>query len=76
MGMLLAYDLQAKDTAKAIARVQADIAKEPNNGGFYDQLAYIQLQTKDFKDALDNSRKAMQLNPTQHWRVWRPIPRP
>jgi tetratricopeptide (TPR) repeat protein len=65
LGLLLEYgDLRAKQPAKAIARVQAQIVKAPGNGSFYNQLAYLQLQTRDFKDALDNSHKAMQLNPT------------
>ena len=49
--------------AKAIARVQAQIAKEPRNSDFYAELGYLQLVTKDPKDAADTERKAMQLNP-------------
>jgi tetratricopeptide (TPR) repeat protein len=63
LGMLVAYDLQDKQPAKALARVQAQIAKEPGNGGFYAELAAIQLQTRDYKGALQNSQKAMQLSP-------------
>jgi Tfp pilus assembly protein PilF len=63
LGMLAAYDLQAKQPAKALARVQAQIAKEPGNGGFYSELAAIQLQTRDFKSARDSAQKAMQLRP-------------
>jgi len=55
--------MQDKQPAKALARVQAQIAKEPGNGGFDAQLAAIQLQTRDFKGALQNSQKAMQLSP-------------
>ena len=46
LGMLLTYDLQAKQLPKAIARVQAQIVKAPGNVGFYDQLAMLQLQAK------------------------------
>ncbi len=60
----MSYDLQAKQLAKAIARVQAQIAKVPGNGGFYGLLAVLQYQTKDYKSALDNARKAMQMNPS------------
>jgi tetratricopeptide (TPR) repeat protein len=60
---LASYDMLAKQPAKAIARVQAQIAKEPGNSDFYAELGYLQLATKDFKDAADTERKAMQLNP-------------
>jgi tetratricopeptide (TPR) repeat protein len=63
MGMLVAYDLQAKQPAKALERLQAQIAKEPGNGGFYTELAAVQFQTGDFKRALQSSQKAMQLSP-------------
>jgi tetratricopeptide (TPR) repeat protein len=63
-GMLAAYDLQANQPAKAVERLQAQIAKEPANAGFYSDLAAIQLQTKDYKGALASAQKAMQLNPT------------
>jgi tetratricopeptide (TPR) repeat protein len=61
--MLVAYDLQAKQPAKAIARVQAQIAKSPQNARFYVQLAALQMATKDLQDALASSQKAMQLSP-------------
>ena len=64
LATLVTYDLQAKQPAKAIARVQAQIAKVPGNGGFYDLLAVLQYQTKDYKGALDNARKAMRLSPS------------
>jgi tetratricopeptide (TPR) repeat protein len=64
LGMLASYMLAAKQPpAKVIARVQAQIAKQPQNGDFYAELAYLQLKTNDFKGALDNSHKAMQMNP-------------
>jgi predicted Zn-dependent protease len=63
LAMLVSYDLQEKQPAKAIARIQAQIAKSPANGSFYTELAEVQVQTKDLKGALGNSQKAMQLNP-------------
>jgi tetratricopeptide (TPR) repeat protein len=64
LGMLAGYMLAAKQPpAKAVARVQAQIAKEPQNGDFYAELAYLQLKTNDIKGSVDNARKAMQLNP-------------
>jgi Flp pilus assembly protein TadD len=56
--------MQAKQPAKAIARIQAAIAKSPNNGALYDELAFVQLQTKDFNGALASANKAMQLFPS------------
>jgi tetratricopeptide (TPR) repeat protein len=58
------YDMQAKQPAKALERVQAQIAKEPGNGAFYVEMAAVQMQMKDFKAALGSSQKAMQLAPT------------
>src|ERR1035441_701507 len=63
LGMLVACDLQAKQPAKAIARVQAQIAKSPQNARFYVQLSALQMATKDLQDALASSQKAMQLSP-------------
>ena len=64
LATLVFYDMQAKQPAKAIARVQAQIAKSPNNAGFYAELAQLQYETKDYKSSLDSARKAMQLSPT------------
>jgi tetratricopeptide (TPR) repeat protein len=58
------YDFQAKQPAKALERVQAQIAKEPNNGAFYVLLGSAQMHMKDFKGALDSAQKAMQLAPS------------
>jgi tetratricopeptide (TPR) repeat protein len=64
LGMLAGYMLAAKQPpAKVIARVQTQIAKEPQNGDFYAELAYLQLKTNDVKSSVDNARKAMQMNP-------------
>jgi len=64
LAILVYYDMQAKQPAKAIARIQAQIAKAPNNADLYVELAQVQFATKDFKGSLENARKAMQMNPT------------
>jgi Flp pilus assembly protein TadD len=56
--------LVEKQPAQAVARVQAQIAKSPQNSDMYDLLADLQMATGDSKGALDSSEKAMQLNPT------------
>lgn len=63
LNLLIATDLQAKQPAKAIARVQAQIAKSPQNPLFYAQLADLQLRTNDTHAALDSAQKAYQLAP-------------
>jgi Flp pilus assembly protein TadD len=57
--------MQAKQPAKAEQRVQAQIAKSPNNGLLYGELAKIKLAEKDFNAALQDSEKSMELSP-QH----------
>jgi Flp pilus assembly protein TadD len=52
-----------KQPAKAITRVQDQIAKSPQNADMYNLLAELQLNTGDAKDALATAEKAMQLNP-------------
>ena len=61
---LVAYDFQAKQPAKALSRVQADIARSPGNANLYDVMASVQLQSRDFQGALESSRKAMQMSPS------------
>jgi Flp pilus assembly protein TadD len=51
-----------KQPAKAIARVQEQIAKSPNNGDMYNLLSQLQGTTGDTTDALASAEKAMQLN--------------
>jgi tetratricopeptide (TPR) repeat protein len=63
LGILMQYDFQAKQPDKALQRVQAQIAKEPNNGSFYVLQGAAQMHLKDFKGALDSGQKAMQLSP-------------
>ena len=62
LNLLVAADLQDKQPEKALARVQAQIAKVPTNPALYVDLATLQLQTKDFNGAQANAQKAMQLN--------------
>ena len=52
-----------KQPAKALSRVQEQIAKSPQNAEMYDLLADLQMATGDPKSALASSEKAMQLNP-------------
>ena len=64
LGLLVAYDLQAKQPDKALARVQAQIAKVPEQQQPSTlSLLSIQLNNQDSKGALDSSQKAMQLAP-------------
>jgi tetratricopeptide (TPR) repeat protein len=63
LASIVDLDLKAKQPEQALAVTKAQIAKEPGNGAFYQTLAYIQLQTKDYKDAADSAQKAMQLLP-------------
>jgi tetratricopeptide (TPR) repeat protein len=64
LALLVGFDLRAKQPAVALSRVQAVIARSPQNGNLYDELAFVQLQMKDFKTAVDSARKAMQLAPS------------
>jgi Flp pilus assembly protein TadD len=51
-----------KQPAKAIARVQEQIAKVPQNGDMYNLLSQLQGVTGDTANALASAEKAMQLN--------------
>ncbi len=55
--------MSEKQPAQAISRVQAQIAKSPQNSEMYDLLAELQTATGDPKGALDSAQKAMQINP-------------
>jgi tetratricopeptide (TPR) repeat protein len=55
--------MSQKDTAKALARIQQQIAKSPQNVAYYDLLSRVQLVTRDFSGAKDTSTKALKLNP-------------
>jgi predicted Zn-dependent protease len=60
---LIGYDLMKKQPAQAIARLNAQIAKSPKNSGFYDMLAQLQFQSKNFDQAAATAQKAMDVNP-------------
>jgi tetratricopeptide (TPR) repeat protein len=63
MRLLIGYDLNQKQPAKALARLNAQIDKSPKNGGFYDLLAQLQIQNKNLDLAAASAQKAIQLNP-------------
>jgi len=60
---LISYDEYQKQPDKALARVNAQIAKRPQNSGFYDLLVLLQIQSKNLDQAAASAQKAMQLNP-------------
>ena len=60
--MLVGYDLYQKQPDKALARLNAQIAKSPKNSGFYDLLAQLQIQNKNLDQAAATAQKAVQLN--------------
>src|SRR5665213_1075227 len=66
---IVEVDMIAKQPEKALARVQQQIAKSPKNPSLYSMLAAIQLNTKDFNDARDNAKKAMDMNPSDETAV-------
>jgi tetratricopeptide (TPR) repeat protein len=63
LDLLAAFDLQAKDPAKAVARFEDATTRSPGNSALYTHLAILQLGLRDASSAQDNARKAMQLNP-------------
>jgi Flp pilus assembly protein TadD len=62
MRMLVSYDLYRKQPAKALARLNAQIARSPENSSFYDLLAHLQIQNKKLDQAAAAAQKAIQLN--------------
>jgi tetratricopeptide (TPR) repeat protein len=66
---IVEVDLIAKQPDKALARVQQQIAKSPKNPNLYSLLAAVQLGTKDFNNARDNAKKAMDMNPADETAV-------
>jgi len=63
LALLAATYVYEKQPAKAIARVQEQIAKSPQNAEMYDMLSELQGGTGDNAGALASAEKAMQLNP-------------
>jgi tetratricopeptide (TPR) repeat protein len=62
LGGLMTVDLAQKQPDQAIAAARTQIAKSPNNSGFYDLLGTALLQKKDLSGAGDAFRKALQLD--------------
>jgi tetratricopeptide (TPR) repeat protein len=60
--LLVNYDLYQKQPDKALARIDAQIAKSPTNSGFYDLLAELQIHNKNLDKAAAAAQKAIQLN--------------
>jgi len=60
--MLVSYDVFNKQPAKALARVNAQIARSPKNSGFYDLLARLQIQNKNLGQAAATAQQAIKLN--------------
>ena len=63
LSKLVGYDLDRKQPGQALARLNAQIAKSPKNGGFYDLLAHFQNLNKNYDQAAATAQKAMELNP-------------
>ncbi len=62
MRMLVGYDVYMKQPDKAETRLEAQIAKTPNNSYYYDLLASLQAQTKKLDLATATAQKAMSIN--------------
>lgn len=60
---LIGYDLLQKQPARALARLNAQIAKSPANSGLYDLLAQLQIQNKNLDQASATAQKALEMNP-------------
>ena len=63
LNVLVAMDLQAKQPAAAINRIQQQISRGKPNAGLYDELSTAQMLTHDLNGAMDSSKKAMDLDP-------------
>jgi len=63
MQALLASNMTQKQPAsKMIARVNAQLAKAPNNSAFYSMLGGLEAQSKDFANAEQHLQKALELD--------------
>jgi tetratricopeptide (TPR) repeat protein len=60
---LLTVDFARKQPAKASARLNTQITKFPNVGGFYDLLAAFQISQGDYSSAEDTLQRDLKLNP-------------
>ncbi|MGI4756885.1 MAG: tetratricopeptide repeat protein, partial [Janthinobacterium lividum] len=61
--MLVQLDLQANQPAAALARMQAQIARNPNSVPLLVQLAQVQMASRDPHAAVETAQKAMKLSP-------------
>ena len=61
--LLASYDLYQKNPGAALNRVNAQIAKSPNNSHFYIMLAQLQVEARNLDAATDAVQKAMQVDP-------------
>jgi len=60
--LLVDYNLYLKQPDKALARVNEQISRRPQNSGFLDILAQLQVQSKSLDQAAATAQKAMQMN--------------
>jgi tetratricopeptide (TPR) repeat protein len=60
--LIRVYEMN-KQPDKAVAAVQAQIAKAPANAQFYVMDSALQLQAKNYNGAVSSAQKAYQLNP-------------
>lgn len=63
LGVLVGLDLQGNQPAAAIARMQAQLQRNPNNPATLIQLATVQMAAKDPRSAAATAQKAMQAAP-------------
>jgi Tfp pilus assembly protein PilF len=61
--ILVQYDVAMKQPQRAIDRVKQQIAKEPRNAGFYDELGDLQMFTGDLAGAKLSGQSALQIDP-------------
>ncbi len=69
LNLLISPALAANDTGKAVKRLQDQIGKAPKNVVYLDELAGLQMATRDFAGARDSAAKALQLNPSDEMAV-------
>ena len=60
--LLVDYNMYLKQPDKALARVNEQIGRRPQNSGFWDLLAQLQMASKNLDQAAASAQKAMQLN--------------
>jgi tetratricopeptide (TPR) repeat protein len=60
--LLIGFDIYQKQPQKALARVKAQIEKNPGNSRLYDLLSQMQMQSKNLDQAATTAAKALLLN--------------